>query len=60
MSDNKNLNEKEIENRKLSAAAGGGLLGFSFAGPLGALIGAVSSIVAASIYFDKDGSGDQK
>lgn len=50
----KELSREEIETRKLSAAAGGGLVGFAFGGPIGALIGAVGTSVAATLFFDND------
>lgn len=52
MSDKNENNEQEI--RKISAAAGGGLLGFAFAGPMGVIVGALLSSIAATIAFDKD------
>ncbi len=51
--------KETIEIRKLSAAAGGGLLGFSIAGPIGALVGTVVTSVVASVFLDDDDEQDK-
>ncbi len=46
--------KEELETRKLSATAGGGLLGFAFGGPIGGIVGAVVSTLAANFFLNGD------